>query len=164
MFISKIRGHFSLDLLIEIRENILTVKAFSSDSKFEEAPLVAVETINGKQIARKIGTQASHVSAPNITVINPFSHPRSMISNFSLAQHVIKYAIEKVHETKVQPAPRVIMHQLEKNVGGFTEIEERVLNELAYGAGAREVLIYSGTQINPQAETYDGIKNRIGIK
>ncbi len=42
----------------------------------------------------------------------------------------------------------------------LTEIEDRVLRELALGAGAREVIVYSGSTINTKAENYDAVKTR----
>ncbi|MCP3675139.1 MAG: rod shape-determining protein MreB, partial [Gammaproteobacteria bacterium] len=37
---------------------------------------------------------------------------------------------------------------------------DRVLRELALGAGAREVIVYSGSTINTKAENYDAVKTR----
>lgn len=53
------------------------------------------------------------------------------------------------------------MHQLEKVEGGLTSIEDRVLRELAVGAGAREVVIYVGGKINTSVDSFDSVKSRI---
>jgi len=53
------------------------------------------------------------------------------------------------------------MHQLEKVEGGLTSIEDRVLRELAVGAGAREVVIYLGSKINTGVDTFDSVKSRV---
>lgn len=156
-----VQSFFSNDLLIEIRENRLKVSSFSNDDVFDETPLIAIEETQGKSIIRDIGSKASLITGSNIEVINPFSHPRSMVSNFTYAEKIIQHAIRCLHTNKlISPAPRVIVHQLEKNEGGLTEIEERVLRELASGAGAREVTIYCGPVINTKIESYDAIKAR----
>ncbi len=156
-----IQGCFSNDLLIEIREKRLKVSSFSNSEIFDEIPLIAVERNEDKTIVLAIGSKASSAIGPNIEVVNPFSHPRSMVSNFTYAQKIMQHAIRCLHTTKViAPAPRVIIHQLEKTEGGLTEIEDRVLRELALGAGAREVIVYSGSTINTKAENYDAVKTR----
>lgn len=55
------------------------------------------------------------------------------------------------------------MHQLEKTEGGLTSIEDRILRELALGAGAREVVIYLGDKINPKVDSFDAIKFRVSV-
>ncbi|PCJ29561.1 MAG: rod shape-determining protein MreB, partial [Gammaproteobacteria bacterium] len=60
-------------------------------------------------------------------VINPFKHLRTLIADFGLAEKIIQHGIRQVHQSRLKPAPRVVMHQLEKIEGGLTEIEVRVL-------------------------------------
>ena len=51
-----------------------------------------------------------------------------------------------------------MIHQLEKTEGGLTDIEDRVLRELALGAGAREVVIYLGDKIDVTTQSFDKVK------
>ena len=157
-----IRGYFSFDLLVELRERLISVKVFTENRKFEDAPYIAIEAVGGKTIIRDIGIKAKDLTGPNIKVINPFSHPRTLVSNFTYAEKIIQHAIQSLHGFKLglRPSPRIVMHQLEKIEGGLTDIEERVLRELAAGAGAREVLIHTGEIINTSLETYEKIKTR----
>lgn len=54
------------------------------------------------------------------------------------------------------------MHQLEKVDGELTDIEERVLKELAMGAGAREVLVYHhSVRIHAQQTSYTALKKQL---
>lgn len=161
MLVTFIRGLFSSDLLVEIRENRLKISSFSNNRAYDENPLIAIETIGDKVFVKGIGAECNGISGPNIKVINPFSHPRSIISSFTYAEKIINHAVNELHGLMFHPAPRMVMHQLEKNEGGLTEIEERVLRELALGAGAREVLVFQGPQINPQIENYESIKSRL---
>ena len=125
-----IRGWFSPDLLVEIREGLLIVKSFSTDKKFEDVPLIAIEKVSGKSIVRAIGHSAKGLSGPDIKVTNPFSHSRSMFSSFMYAEKVIQHAFLSVNNSRFGVAPRVIMHQLEKNEGGLSDIEEQILRNL----------------------------------
>ncbi len=154
-----VQGWFSNDLLVEIRENQLRVSSFSGDELFDENPLIAIEKIQEKSMILEIGSKAASITGVNVEVVNPFSHPRLMISNFTYAEKVLLHAIRSLFAARFfAPSPRVIIHQLEKNEGGLTEVEERVLRELALGAGAREVVVYSGSKVNTKIETYDAIK------
>ncbi len=161
MLVNFFRGLFSFDLLVEIRENRLKISSFLNNREYDEKPLIAIETIEGKIVVKGVGSECTKISGPNTKVINPFSHTRSMIFSFTYAEKIIHHAVNELHGLMFHPAPRMIMHQLEKNEGGLTEIEERVLRELALGAGAREVLVFQGSQINPKIENYESIKSRI---
>ena len=44
--------------------------------------------------------------------------------------------------------PRVIIQPLELIEGGLSEIEERVLHELARGAGASKVIVWVGPELS----------------
>ena len=68
--------HDSFDLVIELRESLISVRAFSEDKKFEDAPFIAIESVGKKSIIRAIGIKAKDLIAPNIETFNPFSHPR----------------------------------------------------------------------------------------
>ena len=98
------------------------------------------------------------MSGRDVRLVNPFSHPRMFVASFELAEKLLQYGISQLHTSGFRAAPRVIVHQLEKTEGGLTDIEDRVLRELALGAGAREVVIYLGPRINTQFEHYDDIK------
>ena len=159
-----LRGLFSYDLLIELSEKHLVIKAFGSDVQYSDEPYIAIETIKGNDIIKDIGASAKNLVGSDIKVSNPFQHARSFVSDFFLAEKVIQHGIQTIHKGSFRAAPRVIIHQLEKTEGGLTSIEERVLRELAVGAGAREVLIYLGERINTDIDDIDTIKNRINSK
>lgn len=156
-----LRSLFSNDLLVELSENKLSIKVFSSDIKYEDEPYIAIEKTRKGEIVKAIGIEAKGEAGTNITVSNPFKHSRSFIADFFLAEKIIQHGVFEIHKSRIRAAPRVIMHQLEKTEGGLTSIEERVLRELALGAGAREVLIYLGSKINTSVEDFDSVKSRI---
>ena len=161
MIFEFIRSLFSFDLLVELSENKITMQKFSTGQFIEIEPWIALEGAKGKEKIKAIGRQAKSLSGPTIQTTNPFSHTRSFIGNFTLAEKILQHGIFTLNSSKLRAAPRVIMHQLEKTDGGLSDIEERVLRELASGMGAREVLIHTGSKINVRAQSYDDIKAKI---
>lgn len=156
-----LRSLFSNDLLIELSENKILIKVFSSNIKYEEEPYIAIETTRKGEIVKAIGKIAKQETSSNIAITNPFQHPRSFIGDFFLAEKIIQHGVFEIHKSRIRPAPRIIMHQLEKTEGGLTSIEDRVLRELAVGAGAREVVIYLGGKINTSVDSFDSVKSRV---
>ncbi|ARD22974.1 rod shape-determining protein [Shewanella japonica] len=156
-----IRSLFSHDLLFELSENKLSIKAFSSDLSYEDEPYIAIENTKKGEVIKAIGKEAKSLSGSNIRVLNPFKHNRSFVADFMCAEKILQHGMYTLHKSKIKPSPRVIVHQLEKTDGGLTDIEERVLRELALGAGAREVVIYLGSKINTNIEDFDKVKSRV---
>ena len=156
-----LRSLFSNDLLVELSESKISIKVFSSDFKYEDEPYIAIENTKKGEIVKAIGAEAKRQTSPNISVTNPFKHPRSFVADFMLAEKIMQHGVFQLHKSWVRPSPRIIMHQLEKIEGGLTSIEDRVLRELAVGAGAREVVIYLGSKINTGVDTFDSVKLRV---
>ena len=50
---------------------------------------------------------------------------------------------------------------MERLEGGITDIELRVFKELAYGAGARDVVVYVGPTISTENFNFEEIKNNV---
>lgn len=145
---------------MEITQQELRVFSFTDAASYIDEPLIAIEVAGKKESIRAVGGASRNCTGPGVKLFNPFRHRRSMVSNFTYAQEILRFAFKSVHGKVFQAAPRVIMHQLEKNEGGLTDIEARVLSELAQGAGAREVVVYQGDRINPRHETFESIKSR----
>jgi rod shape-determining protein MreB len=148
-------------LLVELSENKISIKVFSSNIKYEDEPYIAIETTRKGEIVKAIGKIAKRETSSKIRITNPFQHPRSFIGDFFLAEKIIQHGVFEIHKSRIRPAPRIIMHQLEKTEGGLTSIEDRVLRELAVGAGAREVVIYLGGKINTSVDSFDSVKSRV---
>lgn len=160
-----IRGLFSHDLLVELSEKKIVIRMMGKVGKefiLEYEPYLAIETIGKKSIVKCVGTEAKHQSGKYIDVINPFCHPRSFVADFYVAEKLLQHGLNQLQTSKFfKPAPRIIMHQLEKTEGGLTNIEERVLRELALGSGARDVVIYVGAKLDSEKETFDEVKRKI---
>lgn len=81
-----------------------------------------------------------------------FSHPRMLIGKFQAAEQLLRQllqeAYEEAHGKSVFPQrPLVVVHPKEVLEGGLTDIEERVLMEMALGAGARRVKVWQGDDL-----------------
>ncbi|WP_031410992.1 rod shape-determining protein [Vibrio parahaemolyticus] len=161
MFIRKL---FSNDLLMELSERKIVIQTIGNGPKLEYEPYLAVETSGKKSLIKSVGSEAKLQSGTGIQVINPFSHPRSFIADFYVAEKLIQHGVREVLKSKFfKLSPRIIMHQLEKVEGGLTNVEERVLRELALSGGAREVITYVGKQLDPNTITFEDVKRKIAI-
>lgn len=85
-------------------------------------------------------------------VFNPFAHPRSLVSDFTLAQQVLKTFVRRVvgGGFRFLPSPLVVMHPLGEHAGGLTQVEVRALRELALGLGAREAQVWQGPALTDE--------------
>ena len=80
---------------------------------------------------------------------SPFSSTRLLVGSFTVAEAALKEGLKKASGGKwFKPSPCVVMHPLEMTEGGLSEIEERVLHELAVGAGAMKVVVWVGPQLS----------------
>ena len=73
----------------------------------------------------------------------PFTTTRMLVGDFQSAQRTLKSALAQVGGASFL-APNLLMHPLEMVEGGLSQIEERVLLELAKGAGASKVVVFVG--------------------
>jgi rod shape-determining protein MreB len=146
------------DLLIELSENLVSIKSLSSKTSFELEPYIALEKSTKGDIIKAIGSEAKHLSSSKIKVLNPFKHSRSFVGNFVAAEKILRHGVLSMSDSKIKFSPRVVIHQLEKTEGGLTDIEEKVLRELALGAGASEVVLYIGQKININIDSFETIK------
>jgi rod shape-determining protein MreB and related proteins len=75
----------------------------------------------------------------------PFSTKRLLVGTFEPAQHALRLALRQVLGGGLFTiSPNVLVHPLELVEGGLSQIEERVLRELAIGAGAKKVVVFTG--------------------
>ncbi len=146
---NKLVSKYSNIFYVQIWERKLKITESSSGHIVEEAPLLAVRTENdGKKIIAAAGNMAKLEAGPNISVVNPFSHPRMLLSDFTMGEKLLVYFFKKMSKgTLLAIRPVVVIHPMEKIEGGLTEIERRAFQELATAAGARETVVHEGTEI-----------------
>jgi rod shape-determining protein MreB and related proteins len=103
---------------------------------------------------------------PGVEVINPFAHPRSLMSDFTVGQQLFKLFIKTMHGHQwwhwFLPAPPVLLHLQGNAEGGYTQVEIRAFKEMALGAGANDVILWEGAELTDEqilAKSYspDGV-------
>lgn len=78
-----------------------------------------------------------------------FSNERLAVSDFVKAEQFLNDSVKKFYDFDfIHPSPKVIMHQVFKTEGGLGDVEQRILRELAYSAGARDVYIWQGYELS----------------
>jgi rod shape-determining protein MreB len=141
---------FKQYLYIELSPQRVSVRDPNKQEVVVDVPEVAIQGPGtGKATILAIGSAARGVvSAPDTEVLNPFAHPRSLVSDFTLAEQVLKAFVRRVRGTALfQPNPVVIVHPLGEHEGGLTQVEIRALRELAFGVGAAEAHVWQGARL-----------------
>ncbi|WP_431096382.1 rod shape-determining protein [Polaromonas aquatica] len=138
-------------LYIRLSPYRLTVRNVRSGAFISEVPEIALSRGLKVKILGVGNDAALHKSSNSAQVINPFSHPRSMVSDFTRGEQVLKAFVRKLqggHALSV--SPRVVFHLLGEPAGGFTQVEIRAFHEMARGAGASEVLMWQGPELTDE--------------
>ena len=79
----------------------------------------------------------------------PFSSIRLAIASFEAARSTLELALKQVYRQRwLKAAPQLIMHQLHLSQGGLSEVELRVLHELALAVGAKHVFLWQGNTLS----------------
>lgn len=119
-----------------------------SGEALSEPPVVVLGDQAGKAVIVAAGREAQTMAlGEGMRRISVTDHPRVLIGDFALAEKYLQWLLRKAAGNRLFPAaPRVVMQQRDCLEGGLTEVELRVLRELALGAGAREVLVVKGAQ------------------
>ncbi len=158
---NKIFNNLSLTIYVQIWANRIKATEINSGNIYDEKPFIAIKkNTKGEEIVTVIGSSAELLNNDSgIKVINHFSHPRTLISNFVAAQKLLQYIIHSLSKQKfLLFSPLIVIHPMEKLEGGLTQIEFRAFKELALGAGSRESVVYLGPELSIYNFDYDDIK------
>jgi rod shape-determining protein MreB len=142
---------FPFRLYIQISPDRLTVRNPRTGMQLSEVPELAIASAPKPRIVA-VGKDARSKSAePNVKVVNPFAHPRSLVSDFTAGEQLVKAFIAKMTTGGIfAVSPSIVMHPLGDPAGGYTQIEARALRELAMGAGARSATVWQGRPLTDQ--------------
>jgi len=89
-----------------------------------------------------------------------FTTARLLIGQFQAAENVLKRAVKEMSKGGIfAVSPQVLMQPLEMLEGGLSEVEERVLREVAIGAGASKVVVWVGHELS-DAEVRDKLNGK----
>ncbi len=84
-----------------------------------------------------------------ITADEPFTTQRLLVGQFAVAERTLKQGLKRLFQGRwFAPSPRAVIHPMEMVEGGLSEIEMRVFNELAAGAGAHKVVVWIGPELS----------------
>ena len=158
-----IRKKLSKPIYVQIWEHRIRAVTINSDGVFDEKPLVAIKTTSRdqKQVI-EIGNSAEFSNRSNTVIVNPFSHPRVLLNDFQVGEKLLQHISLTLHKNPlIRPAPVIILHPMEKLEGGLTQIEKRAFRELAFGAGASEIYLYSGTPLVTQGVDLNELTARL---
>jgi rod shape-determining protein MreB len=140
---------FNSCLYIQLWDNRITVTNSNGEKVYDDVPFIAFRKSGKNQmVVDDIGHKAKFMKHNNNQVINPFTHPRTIINDFYAAEKLIQMIIQSIFQKRfISPSPVVIFHPMETFEGGLTMIEDKALREVMLGAGARESVIYQGSDL-----------------
>ena len=144
--IRNIINKFGTVLYVQIWENRIKAIDISTSAIFDEKPCLELKEKNNRKFdVLTIGNKTINNN------INPFSHPRTLLSDFHAGEKLLQEIIKRlIPKSIISPSPAIIIHPMEKIEGGLTMIEIRAFKEMAYGAGGRAVVVYQGKALKPQ--------------
>jgi rod shape-determining protein MreB len=136
---------------VQISPERLTLKNLKTGESIAEVPELAISAPPKPRILA-VGSQARVAAASQPSeVVNPFAHPRSLVSDFTVAEQLLKHQLRRISgNTLLSLAPYVVVHPLGAPAGGFTQVERRAFREMAIGAGASEVHVWTGRPLTDQ--------------
>lgn len=137
----RIRGLFSNDLSIDLGTANTLIYIPGQGIVLNEPSVVAIkeDRDRGSKTITSVGINAKRMlgrTPGNITAIRPLKD--GVIADFAVTERMLRYFIEKVHESKIlRPSPRILICV----PCGSTQVERRAIRESAAMAGAREVYL-----------------------
>ncbi|MBI4996096.1 MAG: rod shape-determining protein [Rhodocyclales bacterium] len=136
---------FDARLYVQIAPDRLTVRNPKTGKQVSDVAEIALAR-GTKPRLLAVGHEARAAARQGpAEIIKPFAHPRSLVSDFTAAEQLLKAFMAKLQTPGIfAVAPSVVMHPLGDPEGGFTQIEVRAIQELALGAGARAVKVWQG--------------------
>jgi rod shape-determining protein MreB len=78
----------------------------------------------------------------------PFTTERLLVGQFLVADALLKRVVMEAVGRSPFLSKRFLMHQVEKAEGGLSQVEERVLLELAAGSGAKRIEVWLGRTLS----------------
>lgn len=140
--------YFKPIVYVRLSPKSLSISDVGAKFELTEPPVAAISREEKRKVLAvgQAANQAKLIQPADI--INPFTHPRSLLSDFTVAEQVLKGFMKNLFAKRLlPPAPIVVIHPKVDPEGGFTQIEIRALHELAIGAGASRVIVWEGRDL-----------------
>ena len=138
LMLNRFLGQFSKDIAIDLGTSNTRVYVKDRGLVMHEPSIVAINTRSQQILA--VGTAAKDMlgkTPPHILTSRPLI--KGVISDFEVAEKMLKYFVDKIHEDAftLVPRPRVVITvPLE-----ITEVERKAVEDAALSAGARQVFL-----------------------
>lgn len=140
--------HFRPILYVRLSPKSLSIRDVGARRELTESPIAAISRETNRRLVAVGDAANSAKAAQPVDLINPFAHPRSLLSDFTVAEQILKGLVKKILAGRIfVPSPVIVMHPKVNPEGGFTQIEIRALHELAIGAGARQAVVWEGRDL-----------------
>lgn len=111
-----------------------------------------VKVYRNKFIIENINTVTDNAAARSFKTFIPescFTTERLLAGNFMAAEHCLKKAVKSTLPKRLIPlSPAILIQPMEMIEGGLSEVEERLFQELAHGAGAFKVVVWLGKELS----------------
>ncbi len=139
MLLDNLFGLISNDLAIDLGTANTLIYVKGKGVVTNEPSVVAVQKDNrGNSRVQAVGMEAKQMlgrTPGSIVAIRPMKD--GVIADFEVAEAMLRYFIQKVHNRKSLVRPRIIIGV----PSGITQVEKRAIRESAQEAGAREVYL-----------------------
>ncbi len=153
---NRLRDYLTDALYVRIRPDLLSVRGVITKSHYEDEPWVAINS-KGRQEIVMIGKAArERGEGHGVVLCNGFDHPRSIISDFTIAEATLRRFIRELGRGRprkiLRLRPAMVIHPLTRLEGGLTMVEERALLELAIAVGAchGKAMVYTGPELTDE--------------
>lgn len=134
---------------VQISPKRLTLRNLKSGEVISEIPEMAIAPAPTGEILA-VGPQARLAAvAEGAKLVNPFAHPRSLISDFTAAEAILRFYLRRIlPKSWLSLAPIIILHPRGSPEGDFTPIDLRAFRELGLGAGGSGSFVWTGPELS----------------
>lgn len=147
MNVSRLLASLQPLLCIQLTPERVIVRNLRTGTTLNEVAELALGAPGRKPAVLGVGAQARAAAAaiPGTRLIRPFAHPRTLVSDFLSAELLLQTMLKQaLGKGLLAVSPSVVMHPMGSPEGGFTAVELRAFRELALGAGAARVQVWTG--------------------
>lgn len=140
-------------LCLQIAPTQVIVRNLRNNTTLTEPAELALDRQDKKPRVLGFGSQAGAAAAAEAgaQLLRPFAHPRSLVSDFLSAELLLRAMVrQSLGKGLLAVSPRVVMHPMGAPEGDFTAVELRAFRELALGAGASHVHVWTGRPLTDE--------------
>jgi len=154
-------------IYLRLQPERIRMRYLPNGTEIDSPPLMAIDQRSEKPVILAVGDEAGKIdtSIASVTVVNPFAHPRMLISDFTLADALLRHFFRRISRDRSfwRLTPRIVMHPDFTPEGGFTQVELRTMRELCIAAGITRNTGWQGRPLE-DAELLAGKLPADGVK